>query len=56
MPKTPLTVRMARAKSPATWINEVYALYRKIEALEEQKEEYLSIIDELARKQQIVKE
>lgn len=52
MTKTPLTERMEKAKAPKTWIREVKTKDNRIERLFELLEEYLNIIDLLAREKE----
>ena len=50
--KTHLIVRMEKAKAPKTWIKEVQIKDNRIEQLLELKEEYLNVIDLLAREKE----
>ena len=50
MPKSPLLDRMKKKEAPKTWITEVQFLHRIIEERDAKLEEYLGIIDSLARK------
>ena len=48
----PLTERMTKGGAAKTWINEVEAKDREIESLEQTKDQYLDIIDLLAREKE----
>ena len=50
--KTSLIERMKKAKAPKTWIREVQTKDNRIEQLLELKEEYLNVIDLLAREKE----
>ncbi len=50
MANTPLIERMKKKDAPKAWVNEVRALLRTIEAKDATIEEYLGVIDSLARK------
>ena len=52
----PLTERMTKANAPKTWIKEVEAKDREIESLEQTKDQYLNIIDLLAREKEGLEE
>ena len=48
--RTPLVDRMRKKEGiPEAWITEVYNLLREIEELKDERDEYLAIIDTLAR-------
>lgn len=50
MAKTPLIERMAKKGAPKSWITEIVSLYLQIENLQKTIDEYLDIIDVLARR------
>ena len=50
--KTPLIERMEKKGAPKTWIREVQTKNNRIEQLLELKEEYLNVIDLLAREKE----
>ena len=52
MTKTPLTERMTKGGAAKAWIKEVEAKDREIESLEQTKDQYLNIIDLLAREKE----
>ena len=52
----PLTERMTKGGAAKTWINEVEAKDREIESLEQTKDQYLNIIDLLAREKEGLEE
>ena len=52
----PLTERMTKGGAAKTWINEVEAKDREIESLEQTKDQYLDIIDLLAREKEEIEE
>jgi hypothetical protein len=53
MPKTPLIERMEKAGAPKTWILEVLKFARELKEAKDKANEYLGVIDELAR--QVIK-
>ena len=49
MAKTPLIERMEKKGAPKSWIREIVSLYLQIKTLQKTLNEYLDIIDILAR-------
>ncbi len=53
--KTPLIERMEKKGAPKAWITEIRALMNEIESLNETKQEYLDVINTLARENEALR-